>query len=109
MAGQLGKIVDYIDQLQRVEAAGAGRLDGRGAAGAGRPDGGGGAGAAGGTPAPVRGAPEAADVPGPCLPRETFLANAPAALDGFLLVPEVRRSPGSSGAQAGVVSHDEPV
>jgi aspartyl-tRNA(Asn)/glutamyl-tRNA(Gln) amidotransferase subunit C len=61
---QLGKIVDYIDQLQRYEIgeeAGAG--------------------------ASVR---EVEDRPRPCLPRELFLANAPAALDSFLLVPEVK-------------------
>jgi aspartyl-tRNA(Asn)/glutamyl-tRNA(Gln) amidotransferase subunit C len=69
MAGQLGKIVDYIDQLQRFEAGPAA------------------------SQAPIsRGAPEADDVARPCLPRESFLANAPAALDGFLLVPEVRRA-----------------
>jgi Asp-tRNA(Asn)/Glu-tRNA(Gln) amidotransferase C subunit len=33
---------------------------------------------------------EAADLPEPCLPRERFLANAPASLDGFLLVPAVK-------------------
>jgi aspartyl-tRNA(Asn)/glutamyl-tRNA(Gln) amidotransferase subunit C len=76
MAGQLGKIVEYIDQLQRFEA-------GPPAAAA--------AGAAVTAPAP-RAAPEADDVARPCLPRESFLANAPAALDGFLLVPEVRRA-----------------
>jgi aspartyl-tRNA(Asn)/glutamyl-tRNA(Gln) amidotransferase subunit C len=76
MAGQLGKIVDYIDQLQRLDA---GKPD---AAAAATP---------GGPLAPeLRAAPEADDVPRPCLPRETFLANAPAAKDGFLLVPEVK-------------------
>jgi aspartyl/glutamyl-tRNA(Asn/Gln) amidotransferase C subunit len=70
---QLGRIVDYIDQLQAYE----------GAAGE--------AGAA--PPAPVR---EAEDVPRPCLPRELFLANAPAsALGEFLAVPEVK---GAAGA-----------
>lgn len=67
IAGQLGKIVDYIDQLQRFEG--------------------------GAVPALARAAPEANDVALPCLPRETFLANAPAALDGFLLVPAVRGAP----------------
>lgn len=77
-AGQLGKIVDYIDQLQRVvvgreteTVAGGGAVT-----------------AAAATPA-VPQAPEAPDVIGPCLPREVFLANAPATLGGFLLVPEV--------------------
>jgi hypothetical protein len=37
-----------------------------------------------------RGVQEAADQIAPCLPREKFLANAPASLDGFLLVPEVK-------------------
>jgi aspartyl-tRNA(Asn)/glutamyl-tRNA(Gln) amidotransferase subunit C len=73
-AGQLGKIVDYIDQLQRLDA---------------------------GEPTPPSGtanaAPEADDVARPCLPREAFLANAPAALDGFLLVPEVKAGPGDDG------------
>jgi Asp-tRNA(Asn)/Glu-tRNA(Gln) amidotransferase C subunit len=99
-AGQLGKIVDYIDQLQRFEA-GAPVEAATGAA----------ATAAPATLAPLtplvpmpplpplpamtpisRAAPEDDDLPRPCLPRESFLANAPAALDGFLLVPEVRRT-----------------
>lgn len=79
MAGQLGKIVDYIDQLQRLDA---GKPDGAAPAAATTPEG-------PAAPEP-RAAPEADDVPGPCLPRETFLANAPAARDGFLLVPEVK-------------------
>lgn len=29
------------------------------------------------------------DVPGPCLPREEVLANAPAVEDGFIVVPPV--------------------
>jgi aspartyl-tRNA(Asn)/glutamyl-tRNA(Gln) amidotransferase subunit C len=62
--GQLGKIVDYIDQLQRYESGTAEDTD--------------------------QSVPEAEDVPRDCLPREQFLANAPAALDGFLLVPEVK-------------------
>jgi aspartyl-tRNA(Asn)/glutamyl-tRNA(Gln) amidotransferase subunit C len=63
-AGQLARIVDYIDQLQTYEIA--------------APDLG------------SRGVQEMADVPHECLPRERFLANAPASLDGFLLVPEVK-------------------
>ncbi len=62
--GQLGKIVDYIDQLQSYESG-----SGEEAA---------------------QGAPEAEDRVWECLPREQFLANAPAAMDGFLLVPEVK-------------------
>jgi aspartyl-tRNA(Asn)/glutamyl-tRNA(Gln) amidotransferase subunit C len=64
LVGQLGKVVDYIDQLQRYDTA----------AGA----------------EPVLEAREAEDRPHACLPRELFLANAPAALDGFLLVPAVK-------------------
>jgi aspartyl-tRNA(Asn)/glutamyl-tRNA(Gln) amidotransferase subunit C len=71
-AGQLGKIVDYIDQLQKYEIE-------EGEEGspflAGEP-----------------GAHEAIDQVRPCLPRAEFLANAPAALGGFLLVPEVKGS-----------------
>ena len=63
-ASQLAKIVDYIDQLQTYEIAG--------------PDLG------------SRGVQEMADVPQDCLPRARFLANAPASLDAFLLVPEVK-------------------
>lgn len=62
-AGQLGAIVDYIGQLAEYESA--------------EP------------PAFAAPAPEADDVPGPSLPREVFLANAPSALDGLLLVPGV--------------------
>jgi aspartyl-tRNA(Asn)/glutamyl-tRNA(Gln) amidotransferase subunit C len=63
LAGQLGRIVDYIDQLQRYETAGE--------------------------PGSGVEAREADDRAHACLPRELFLANAPAALDGFLLVPMV--------------------
>lgn len=76
-AAQLGVVVDYIDQLGRYEA---GPLED---------------GEAGETEAvsPVEIAGhDAEDVVGPCLPRELFLANAPEALDGFLLVPEVKAS-----------------
>ena len=66
--GQLGKIVDYIDQLQRYET---------------------GAEAASGVEAR-----EAEDRAHECLPREQFLANAPAAMDGFLLVPVVKGAAG---------------
>ncbi len=63
---QLGHIVDYIDQLQQFET-------GQGDAAA---------------VLPVR---EAEDRLRPCLPREIFLANAPAsALGEFLVVPEVK-------------------
>ena len=62
--GQLGKIVDYIDQLQSYESAPEVEA--------------------------IQGAEESEDVPRECIPREQFLANAPAAMDGFLLVPEVK-------------------
>ncbi len=66
---QLGKVVDYIDQLQAFEESGGSE--------------------------PLSGAlvppgHEAEDRVRPCLPREVFLANAPASLDAFLLVPEVK-------------------
>ncbi len=62
--GQLGKIVDYIDQLQSYET--------------------------GTVEDTAQGAQESEDAPRECIPREQFLANAPAAMDGFLLVPEVK-------------------
>ncbi len=65
-AGQLASIVEYIDQLQGFEGLAS--------------------------DAAVEGVREAADVPQSCLPREVFLANAPASMDGFLLVPEVKGS-----------------
>lgn len=64
LTGQLARIVDYIDQLQSFEIN--------------SPD------------AAVQGVSEAADRAQDCLPRELFLANAPASMDGFLLVPEVK-------------------
>lgn len=73
LTGQLAGIVDYIDQLQKLDTPGVA------------------ASAAGGPAAPT--APEAEDRVHPCLPREQFLANAPAAMDGFLLVPEVKGNP----------------
>jgi aspartyl-tRNA(Asn)/glutamyl-tRNA(Gln) amidotransferase subunit C len=66
LTGQLATIVEYIDQLQSFEGLAA--------------------------EATVPGVREAQDVPEDCLPREVFLANAPASLDGFLLVPEVKGS-----------------
>ena len=72
-AAQLGQVVDYIDQLGRYapEPSDLGIE----------------------IPGPVE--PEghdAEDRARPCLPRELFLANAPEAMDGFLLVPEVKAS-----------------
>jgi len=64
-AQQLGRIVEYIDQLQKYEGEGSA-----------------------GTPPPVK---EAEDAVGPCLPREQFLANAPESAFGeFLVVPEIK-------------------
>lgn len=71
LTGQLAKIVDYIDQLQRFEGA--------------EPA------------AAAQGVREVEDRTRECLPREKFLANAPAALDAFLLVPEVK---GGGGGHA---------
>ncbi len=63
---QLGHIVDYIDQLQQYETGGV-------------------------ETAPALPVREAEDRPHACLPRELFLANAPAsALGEFLVVPEVK-------------------
>jgi aspartyl-tRNA(Asn)/glutamyl-tRNA(Gln) amidotransferase subunit C len=67
-AGQLGRIVDYIDQLQAYEGT--------------EPD------------PDSHGVVEMEDRPQDCLPREVFLANAPASLDGFLLVPEIKAGGG---------------
>ena len=62
---QLGGIVDYIDQLQSYEGESSTAA-----------------------PAPAR---ESEDAARPCLPRDLFLANAPAtALGAFLVVPEVK-------------------
>lgn len=64
--GQLGKIVDYIDQLQRYETGTE-------------------------TDSALEAREEEDTTAGrECIPREQFLANAPAAMDGFLLVPEVK-------------------
>lgn len=71
LTGQLAKIVDYIDQLQRFEGAEPATV--------------------------VQGVREMEDRPQECLPREKFLANAPAAMDAFLLVPEVK---GGGGGDA---------
>jgi aspartyl-tRNA(Asn)/glutamyl-tRNA(Gln) amidotransferase subunit C len=59
-----GKIVDYIDQLQGYESASEGELS--------------------------LAVQEADDRPHETLPRPLFLANTPASLDGFLLVPVVK-------------------
>jgi aspartyl-tRNA(Asn)/glutamyl-tRNA(Gln) amidotransferase subunit C len=69
-AGQLAQVVEYIDQLQGFEGEAPA--------------------------AAVQWVREMEDRPQPCLPRETFLANAPASLDGFLLVPEVKGGGGDA-------------
>jgi aspartyl-tRNA(Asn)/glutamyl-tRNA(Gln) amidotransferase subunit C len=67
---QLGHIVDYIDQLQKYETGP--EMEKADAA-------------------PALAVREAEDKARPCLPREVFLANAPAsALGEFLVVPEVK-------------------
>ena len=68
LTGQLAKIVGYVDQLQAYEVA--------------EPE------------AASRGVRELADQLHECLPREKFLANAPASMDAFLLVPEVKAGGG---------------
>ncbi|HKV09983.1 MAG TPA: Asp-tRNA(Asn)/Glu-tRNA(Gln) amidotransferase subunit GatC [Thermoanaerobaculia bacterium] len=70
LTGQLAEIVGYIDRLQAYEGAAEGEA----------------------APA-VR---EKDDRPQECLPREKFLANAPASLDAFLLVPEVKGGGGDA-------------
>jgi aspartyl-tRNA(Asn)/glutamyl-tRNA(Gln) amidotransferase subunit C len=75
LTGQLAGIVDYIDQLQAFEVALEGEDSG----------------------AVSQGAREVEDRPHECLPREELLANAPAALDAFLLVPEVKAEAGGGG------------
>ena len=65
LARRLGEIVGYFDQLRRFETAEAGSSASSGDAA------------------------EAADEPAPGLPLDRFLDNAPAALDGFLVVPRV--------------------
>ncbi len=73
LTGQLARIVGYIDQLQSFEGEEpAGGVQG------------------------VQGVRELADLPQECLPRERFLANAPASMDGFLLVPEVKGGGGDA-------------
>jgi len=69
-AGQLAHVVEYIDQLQEF----AGDV----------PD------------ASAPGVRESEDLSQECLPRERFLANAPASMDGFLLVPEIKGGGGDA-------------
>ena len=74
LTGQLAGIVDYIDQLQTFQGEESA--------------------------AASQGVREVEDRPHECLPREEFLANAPAALDAFLLVPEVKANTGGDGGHA---------
>jgi aspartyl-tRNA(Asn)/glutamyl-tRNA(Gln) amidotransferase subunit C len=73
-AEQLGKVVDYIDQLQEYSPASPASAE---------------------TKSP--GSPEAVDEIQPSLPREAFLANAPAQLAPFLVVPAVKGGGGDGG------------
>lgn len=63
-APQLGSILQYVAQLEACSTAPA-------------------------TPEETR-ALEAADVPKPSMSRDALLANAPATLDAFVLVPQVK-------------------
>ncbi len=65
LAAQLGRVVEYIDQLREFPVAEA-------------------------APAAAAGTAEAADAVAPSLERDLLLANAPEAREGFLLVPKVR-------------------
>jgi aspartyl-tRNA(Asn)/glutamyl-tRNA(Gln) amidotransferase subunit C len=65
---QLGEVVDYIDQLEGFPVAAA---EGDAAAAPGF---------------------EAEDREGECLAQSIFLANAPATMEPFLVVPEVKAS-----------------
>jgi aspartyl-tRNA(Asn)/glutamyl-tRNA(Gln) amidotransferase subunit C len=66
-AAQLGRVIDYIDQLARFATA--------------PPD-----------PLELRAPPPVADDARPGLPLETFLGNAPAARPPYLMVPRVLAS-----------------
>ena len=97
---QLGKIVDYFDQLRGFEDAGAGDdaadpdVDSRAAAGqrvlrallrAERPD----------KRFARRVLRDLASIWATHgLPRDAFLGNAPESIDGFLVVPQVKAKPG---------------
>ncbi len=71
-AGQLGHVVEYIDQLQAFQVGEAGAaVDGD--------------------------SREAADRTVPCLGREAFLRNAPQTLGAYLVVPAVKGGGGDDG------------
>jgi aspartyl-tRNA(Asn)/glutamyl-tRNA(Gln) amidotransferase subunit C len=67
---QLGRIVDYIDQLREFAAAAPSAESG------------------------VAAGRQRADEVGETLPTADFLRNAPAAFDTFLVVPQVKGGPG---------------
>lgn len=67
-AAQVSRILDYVERIGAVDTSHATPIDG----------------------APV----EARDEPSAGLRTEEFLANAPEALDHFLLVPKVKKSDG---------------
>lgn len=75
-AGQLSEIVDYIDQLRELDE-GAASLEDTEAAG----------------DTADNDLPRPADAAGSAL-LDRFLDNAPASLDRFLLVPQVKATPG---------------
>ena len=80
-ADQLGKIVDYFDQLRESDLAG---VPAAGAPAAVPP--------AQDPPPCAGGTTEADDRESPCLPRDIFLENAPESLESFLLVPRIKVS-----------------
>ena len=65
---RLGAVIDYFDQLAEFEADPEPEPSGDELLGAGQ------------------------DVPSPCLDRDRFVANAPQARDGFLVVPKMKVS-----------------
>lgn len=81
-ASQLSEIVDYIDQLREFDSGAASLEDSDAASDAADND----------IPRPADAA-GSADREGPTL-LDQFLDNAPASLDRFLLVPQVKATPG---------------
>ena len=75
-ASQLSEIVDYIDQLREFDEGGASLADTEATSDAADND-----------------RPRPGDAAGPPL-LDQFLDNAPASLDRFLLVPQVKATPG---------------
>ncbi len=81
-ASQLSEIVDYIDQLRKFDDGAASLEDSEAASDAADND----------VPRPADAAGPG-DGEGPAL-LDQFLDNAPASLDRFLLVPQVKATPG---------------